>query len=170
MSAVECDATPPDGRRPYEARPSALSDTSFILAAMTRPLSKADQRTIVGDGLAVGCHDIGVTAVTARKLELELSFNHAWRSFPLATSMFRQIKGDLTRCDIVAIIADSPRRRWSRVEWYQEGAWWLPEWASVDVDDVADSLTELYGIERSRWTELAQPLVERLGEDCVQRG
>jgi hypothetical protein len=38
---------------------------------MTRQLTKADQRTIIGDGLAVGCHDLGVTALTARKLELE---------------------------------------------------------------------------------------------------
>ncbi|MGW5079564.1 hypothetical protein [Micromonospora echinospora] len=93
---------------------------------MTRQLTKADQRTVIGDGLAVGCHDVGVTALTARKLEIELSFNHAWRSFPLATTLFRQVKGDLARCDGIPIIADSTRRRWSRVAWYQEGPWWVP--------------------------------------------
>ncbi|MFI1194114.1 hypothetical protein ACH4T9_12765 [Micromonospora sp. NPDC020750] len=138
---------------------------------MTGKLTKADQYTVIGDGLAVGCLDLAVTGLTSRKLELELAFNHAWRNFPLATR-FPQVKADLTRCDILTILNDSPRRRWSRVSWIQNRAWWEPQLPDShdDAGEVAESIASLYGISREQWTGLARPLVDRLGDDHVRRG
>ncbi|MEV0732246.1 hypothetical protein [Polymorphospora sp. NPDC050346] len=137
---------------------------------MPEKLSKATQYTLIGDGLALGCHDLGIVAVTSKTLELELAFNAAWRDFPLATTMFAQVHASLARSDIHIILGGSPRRRWSRVAWEQHGAWWRPgPPGTLDWDDIADSIADLYGITRQRWTELAGPFARRLRDENVQR-
>lgn len=133
-------------------------------------LSKADQQTLVGDGLAIGCLDIGITGLTAKKTELELSFNHAWRNFPLASTVFRQVHGDIERTDILAIFHKSPRRRSGRVTWEQNGPWWEFDLDVEDVEDVAGVISDVYGVGRDAWTTFTRSLAERLGEENIRRG
>jgi len=138
---------------------------------MPNNLTQTDQRVVVGDGLAVGCADLGIIGFADDKMAIELSFNHAWYDFPLASTLFRQIHASLSRCDIYYQILDkSPRRRWSRVEWHTDSGWWQPTVRrGNDIDDVAGSITNLYGIGRERWTQLVEPFAERLGEKYVLR-
>lgn len=136
---------------------------------MASKLTQADQYAAIGDGLAVGCADLGVTALTTAKVELELSFNHAWRNWSPA-SMFPQVRGNISRCDLLTILHKSPGRRWSRVVWTQTRGWWEPTPRGVDdLDEVALILAGTQGVDRERWTELAAPFVERLGNNCVRR-
>jgi hypothetical protein len=133
-------------------------------------LTNAVQETLVGDGLAVGCHAAGVTAFTANKQISESSFNYAWRDFPLARTQFPTIKASLERCDLTGILYDSPTRRSSDVAWHQDGGWWVPNLRSADdYQEVADLMRKVYGILPSAWLELAEPFVERLGAEKVRR-
>jgi hypothetical protein len=133
-------------------------------------LTQADQYGTVGDGLAVGCHDLGIVGLTSATTELELSFNHAWRRFPLADTTFRQVNATLSRCDLLTILSKSPGRRWSHVDWHQHGPWWQPEpRGAIDYDDVADMIAGSSGVPRGQWRDLVEAFAGRLGDDHVLR-
>ncbi|MFY1596016.1 hypothetical protein [Micromonospora sp. WMMD737] len=139
---------------------------------MLRKLTDADQLNLVGDGLAVGCLDLGVTAITTNTQTLDQSFRHAWRNFPLAAKAFPHVKASLARCDIQRILRDSPRRKGARVEWHQSTVWWEPHLRASydDIDEVAESIADLDGIPRDQWLQLARPFVDKLGDECIRRG
>ncbi|MFI7511462.1 hypothetical protein ACIBSS_32100 [Micromonospora aurantiaca] len=128
-------------------------------------LTQADQYGTVGDGLALGCHDIGIAGITASKLELELSFNHAWRNFPPAARTFPQVNATLARCDILTILRKSSGRKWSIVEWHQHGPWWQPEPRGIlDYDDIAEMIAGSSGVSRDQWRDMVEAFAGRLGD------
>lgn len=138
---------------------------------MPQKLTEANQLNIVGDGLAIGCLDHGVTAITANRQALDHAFRKAWRDFPLAASLFPSIKASLARCDIHKILSGSQRRKQSSVDWLQNGAWWEPSLRGLydTIDEVAEEITDLHGIDRSQWTRLAKPFIDTLGDKHVRR-
>ncbi|MDQ7910799.1 hypothetical protein RB614_40540 [Phytohabitans sp. ZYX-F-186] len=133
-------------------------------------LSPTSQKTLVGDGLAVGLHAIDVAAFTAKGSEVEMAFNHAWPTFPLASTMFRAIKASFERCNLPEILDHSPRRRSSDVAWHIKNGWWEPHLRYADsYQEVADLMRRSHGILPSIWMELAEPFVAKLGEERVRR-
>jgi hypothetical protein len=138
---------------------------------MAHTLSEAVQRTLVSHGLALGCLYLGVTAITGNKMELEFAFNRAWRRFPLATTVFKRVKGSMQRCDVLGILYDSPRTKPGQVTWETDGPWWYPDLGeAVTTDDLATHMRAVYGLDADHWKALARSLVDRLGDGRVRSG
>lgn len=134
-------------------------------------LSQAVQQTVVGEGLAAGCLQIGVTAITTSPLALDSSFRRAWSGFPLAATTFNLIKASMSRNDIQRILRTSSQHKVHVAAWDNEGAWWKPYlvhnyWTA---QDVTEHLRESYGIAEEVWPPLAFTFVEALGDLHVQR-
>ena len=132
-------------------------------------LTKAQQETAVGEGLAVGCLAIGVIAVTSEKMAVELAFVRAWREWAWS-SPFPVIHATHARNDLLRILHASPRRRgsvlagWSSDREHQP---YLPvDWG---VDEAGESLESWTGVPLQGWVELARAFVEDLGEAKVRR-
>ncbi|MGB6161548.1 MAG: hypothetical protein WCF33_21580 [Pseudonocardiaceae bacterium] len=127
-------------------------------------LTKAQQETSVGEGLAVGCLAIGVLAVTSEKMAVELAFVRAWRKWAWS-SRFPTIHATHARNDLLRILHDSPRRRrsvlaeWSSDHMYQP--YLREDW---EVEEASESLESWTGVPLRGWVELARAFVEDLGE------
>lgn len=132
--------------------------------------SKADQETAVAAGLAAGCIDLRISAVTSATGDLESAFRRAWHTWPHA-DRFPDVRPSLTNKVLVRIMDASSRRRGVAVaEWQSTGPWWIPAWRfDEDVYDLRELSEEATGIPLAAWTELAKLLVRHLDEDQVHR-
>jgi len=119
-------------------------------------LTKVDQETAVGQGLAVGCLALGVTAVTSKKMSVEFAFIRAWRDWTWAPR-FPRIRADLERNDILRIIHASPRRRGGYIAEWSVGRDLEPLLrGDRDVDEAGTQLEIASGVPLSGWVELAR--------------
>lgn len=132
-------------------------------------LTKAQQETSVGEGLAVGCLTIGVVAVTSKKMEVEFAFIRAWRGWAWS-SHFPAVHATHARNDLLRILHASPRRRgpvlaeWSSDREYQP---YLRE--GWEVAEAGKSLESWTGVPLQDWAELARTFAEDLGKANVRR-
>ncbi len=128
----------------------------------------AQQETMLGQGLAVGCLSLGVTAVTSDKAVVEESFTRTWEHWPLA-SIFPSIQFTEDSQNLVGILAGSAgRRRHDMAHWSCEGDLHPqlgPQWSLEEAGDVLDRVT---GVPHSAWTELADAFVHRLGSERIR--
>jgi hypothetical protein len=129
-------------------------------------MTKATQETAVGEGLAVGCLALGVTGVTSARVDVDLSFSHAWRNWPSA-HIFPVVKASLDRNDLRRILHDSANRRWSMLAAWECGRWYEPYLRSDWTEEAGESLADNTGVGLEDWTELARLFIERLGTDTV---
>ncbi|MEO8136172.1 MAG: hypothetical protein ABI831_19625 [Betaproteobacteria bacterium] len=132
-------------------------------------LTKAKQETAVGQGLAVGCLALGVTAVTSKKMSVEMAFIRAWRDWPQARH-FPTIRADLERNDILPIIHDSPRRRGGYIAEWAVGRTLEPllrgDW---DVDEAGAQLEIASDVPLEGWIELARAFTDDLDQNELIR-
>lgn len=133
------------------------------------PGTKATDQTDIGQGLAVGCLVLGVTAVTSGKQALEFAFRRAWRDWPHARE-FRFVHADIARNDIVLILRKSARRRGAYL-----GAWELERWArpylaeGTTLAAAEELLPEWTGVPWSSWLELAEAFTAEFKGDEMHR-
>jgi hypothetical protein len=133
------------------------------------PGTKATDHTDVGQGLAVGCLALGVTAVTSGSQALEFAFGRAWRGWPRARD-FRFVHADIARNDIVLILRRSARRRPPLL-----AAWELKRWATpylfegTTLADAEELLPEWTGVPWSSWLELAEAFTAEFKDDEMRR-
>jgi hypothetical protein len=130
-------------------------------------MTKATQETAVGEGVAVGCLALGVTAITSARVDVDLSFSYAWRNWP-SSRVFPVVKASLDRNDLRRILHDSANRRWSMLAAWECGRMYEPylrsDWT---IEEAGESLAENTGVGLEAWMELARLFVERLGPDNV---
>ncbi|MBN9799255.1 hypothetical protein DMP15_18595 [Pseudonocardia sp. UM4_GMWB1] len=133
-------------------------------------LTKAQQETIVGEGLALGLLAVGVVAVTSGKQAVEFAFGRAWRSWT-HRSKFPQVRMEIARNDVLRIMRDSERRRGSALAyWATGGAWYEPvQRADWSVEEDGEVLGENSGIPFAQWVALAEAIVAELKDDQVRR-
>ncbi len=127
---------------------------------MATALSKAQQGTTVGEGLALGCVALGVDLVEGSKVDLEFAFRRAWRGWPYRFN-FPAVRADVGRDDLLSLLDKSEGRRsahltgWSS-QWpfqpYKLGNW--------TVEDVADLLPG--GVPLAGWKHLASTFLAEL--------
>lgn len=86
--------------------------------------TKDQQLKHVVEGMALGVLAQGVTAVTSAKVEFELSFNHAWRSWS-RSGYFPSITGFDPGNLFWIGVGKSESRRGARAAW-QRGQWSEP--------------------------------------------
>lgn len=131
--------------------------------------SKAGQETAVGQGLAVGCLALGVVAVTANKLTLELAFERAWRDWPSA-GLFPVVRASLERNDLPGILRDSAGRRGGGIAWWACGREWVPVLGAGfdDAREAGDALETGTDVPVGDWRMLARDLVAALGQEHVR--
>lgn len=134
---------------------------------MAVQLTKAQQETAVGEGLAVGCLALGITAVTSNKMAVEFAFIRAWREWAWAL-LFPVVHASHGRNDLLRILCASPRRRGAFVaEWSSEGTWVPLLRGGLNVDEAGDLLQGSTGVPPIGWTDLAQAFVDDLGTNEV---
>ncbi len=133
-------------------------------------MTAVQQQVAVGEGLAIGCLNLGVSAVTSQKMTVELAFQRAWRGWA-RSSTFPRIHASLPRNDFLTIVHSSANRRGSTV-----AAWScdrrLTPYLTVDgwtIDDAAELLQGSCGVPVQDWTDLAKLFVEDLGEGNVDK-
>jgi hypothetical protein len=131
--------------------------------------SKAQQERAVGEGLAVGCLSIGVEAIRAQKMTVELAFRHAWRNWSYA-SQFPTVHASAERDDLMRILRDSAGRRSSIVAEWDCGRELRPglrsDWEVVEAAATLESDT---GVPLHGWEELTNTWTERIGEEHLVR-
>jgi hypothetical protein len=132
-------------------------------------LSRANQETAVGEGLALGCVALGVESFNAAKMTIEFAFVRAWRDWSYR-SHFPAVRADLRRNDLLRIISKSPRRRSAHL------TGWASEWPFVpfiseswNIEDVAEMLEEQTEVPLRGWIDLAQPFLDQLSPECWQQ-
>jgi hypothetical protein len=151
---------------------SLLDYATGTMPTMTgSTMTKAQQETAVGEGLAVGVLAVGVEAVTSSKVSVEFAFRRVWRDWP-PRSLFGQVRADVERDSIIRILRDSEDRRGSYVAyWTFDGPEYVPvlrqDWR---VEECGDAIAEGSGVPFAQWVELAEAFVTALGEDEVRRG
>jgi hypothetical protein len=127
------------------------------------------QETVVGEGLALGCLSLGISAVTANKMSVESAFGRAWRSWPQAY-LFRAVHASIARNDLLRIVARSTRRRGVVIASWDVGRVLEPilEWGDT-VEEAGELLAENSGLPFSEWIALAKAFTDHLGADNVHR-
>lgn len=132
-------------------------------------LSRARQETAVGQGLAVGCLALGVVAVTANKLTLELAFERAWRDWPSA-GLFPVVRASLERNDLPRILRDSAGRRGGGIAWWECGREWVPVLGKGfdDAREAGDALETGTDVPLGDWRLLARDFTAALGQGHVR--
>jgi hypothetical protein len=133
-------------------------------------MTKAQQETAVGEGLAVGCLALGIASVTSNKMDVEFAFRHAWRDWQWAY-LFPVVHASISRNDLLRIVRASPRRRGAIVAEWDMGRVLTP---ILNFDDEslkgAGALLETStGVPFQGWLSLARAFTDDLGEDKVQR-
>jgi hypothetical protein len=129
---------------------------------VSRP-TKAQQLKAVGEGLAVGCLMLGHHELPANKMNVELAFQRAWRSWPHA-GRFPSVRADLERNHIYwQIIDESARRRPPIIAFWDVGRTLRPQLQDgFSMDDARDLLQEFHDIPTDAWVELARLFTEAL--------
>lgn len=132
-------------------------------------MTKAQQETMVGEGLAVGVLSLGVVAVTSNRLAVSSAFARAWRSWA-HSGRIPSVRVDLAREDIFRILgASSGRRGPITADWSTGGEYvpnLLPDWS---LEEAGDHIGEAAGVPHAAWVNLARAFVADLGEDAVRR-
>ena len=132
---------------------------------MSYRMTTVQQQVAVGEGLAIGCLDLGVSAVTSSKMAVELAFQRASPGWP-RSSAFPSIHASLPRNDFLTIVHKSQNRRGPIVAaWSCERT--LTPYLTMDgwtIEDAADLLQESCGVPLRDWTDLARRFVEDLGD------
>jgi hypothetical protein len=128
--------------------------------------TKAQQLKAVGEGLAVGCLMLGHHELPANKMNVELAFQRAWRSWPHA-GRFPSVRADLERNHIYWQIMDnSARRRQPTIAFWDVGRTLHPQLQEgFDMDDAKDLLPKFHDLPIAAWVELAQLFTDALLED-----
>lgn len=135
----------------------------------TGELSKARQQKIVGEGLAIGLLALGVEGVTSRKQAVEFAFGRAWRSWP-HRSRFPQVRADILRNDILAILHASANRQGVIVADWSCEQWCEPQ-IRVDwpLEEAGEAVAEEAGVRFGQWVDLAEAFVGEFRDDEVRR-
>jgi hypothetical protein len=128
--------------------------------------TKAQQLKAVGEGLAVGCLMRGHHELPANKMNVELAFQRAWRSWPYARH-FPSVRADLERNHIYWQIMDSSaRRRQPTIAFWDVGRTLYPQLQEgFDMDDAKDLLPKFHDLPIAAWEELAQLFTNALLEN-----
>jgi hypothetical protein len=130
-------------------------------------LSKVQQQKAVGEGLAVGCLTLGLTQLPSEKLNVELSFRHAWRSWRPAHN-FPSVQAGPTRDDIYYQILHKSAHRRGAIAFWEVDRTIRPLLSDdLDLESVANLLVGFYGISEERWVDLAREFSQRLSRDEV---
>jgi hypothetical protein len=122
----------------------------------SRP-TKAQQLKAVGEGLAVACLMLGHHELPANKMNVELAFQRAWRSWPHA-GRFPSVRADLERNHIYRqVMDDSARRRQPIIAFWDVDRTLRPQLQEgFSMDDAGELLQEFHDIPTTAWVELAQ--------------
>ncbi len=117
-------------------------------------LSKADQETAVGQGLALGCVALEGESFNTAKMTVELAFVHAWRSWS-SRSHFPAVRAKLSRNDLLRIISKSPRRRSTHLTGWSNEWPFVPfiseHWSIKDVAELLEGQTKVPSPGGSTW-------------------
>lgn len=122
-------------------------------------LTKAQQETALGEGLALGAMILGVDAVNGNKTTLELDFRAAWRAWP-HSSKLPAIDAGPSKDSLFPVLRKSVGRSTHHVaEWH--GTWpfvpvILQDWT---VNELADSIHE--DITADSWRDLVKAWMKR---------
>ena len=115
----------------------------------------------MGEGLALGCIALQIDVVEGSKMDFELSFRRAWRSWPYR-SAFPVVRADVGRDDLLRIVGRSQRRRSAHL------TGWTSQWPFVpyiaetwSVEEAGEILEGSTGVPLVGWVALALAL--RLG-------
>ena len=89
-------------------------------------VTKAQQETALGAGLALGAVMLRIESVTGNKMSLELDFRAAWRDWSY-TKYFPHVKAGPVHDDVLRILQKSATRRGTRVAMW-ERSWPFVPW------------------------------------------
>lgn len=130
--------------------------------------SKAQQETAVGQGLAVGCLALGVVAVTADKLTVELAFARAWRAWPSAAVPGRTDVARRQRPPANPQVERWPQRRRHRLVGNRPGSGsrsWVP---ASKTSAMQATLAVGTDVPPAEWASLAHGFVTALGSAHIR--
>lgn len=128
--------------------------------------TQAQQRTAIGEALAVGCFARGVTAIAATTMTLEAAFRKAWRDWE-GRGDYRFVRASFERNDIKPILFDSERRRGPCIAaWSTSERGWLQPYLIVDWEmrEVIEHLEETGETEWGFWMTLVDAFLEYFQE------
>ncbi|MDD9206360.1 hypothetical protein PU560_07750 [Georgenia sp. 10Sc9-8] len=126
-------------------------------------MTRAQDLTAVGEGLAAGCLSLGVTEVTPERTAVERAFCAAWRAWPYA-HRFSSVQASETRNDIVQqVIRRSERCRLSYLAgWHVNGALVPYLRRNWSLEDLEELLEEHTAVPWSGWQRLAELFIDNL--------
>jgi hypothetical protein len=129
-------------------------------------LTTVQQHTEIGEGLAVGCLVLGITATTSQPEPLDAAFARALPGWAWA-SRYPTVRREP---DLAGILRSSARRRFSRVaRWITSRGVFVPqlldpEW---DLGAACVRIEERTTVPARRWTGLAEAVVATLDDALV---
>jgi hypothetical protein len=130
--------------------------------------TEATQKAYFGEGLAVGCLLDGATAIIGDRFAVESSLRRAYRGWPHRTR-FPTVRTDLSHANVWALLHDSKGRTSSSVAyWEEQGTHLIPRLRqSWSLEEHAERLEGLSGIETTAWVSLADAFLDALGTRYV---
>jgi len=126
--------------------------------------TKAQQETLLGEGLAIGCFAAGIESLP-NDTSFDLDFRHAWRGWPWA-SQFPQVHAGPVNDSIERILRQSANRRGPVLAWWTEEGGHRPVLAfDWDLDEYFEELESRSDgkIPRHAWGDLARRVFEARG-------
>ncbi|WGD38245.1 hypothetical protein [Lysinibacter sp. HNR] len=122
-------------------------------------LTKNRQQTIIGEGLALGCLDVGIEGLSANEVTISRAFRYAWVRWDYA-KRFPAINAGPRYDDILTIMESSATRQGKPVAAFRPE----PGWGFVPflrktvptVEEAAARLHETSGIPLTAWRALAE--------------
>lgn len=134
-------------------------------------MTSAEDRTAVGEALAVGCLATNVTAIAANPMSVERAFRRAWAHWRGA-SRYPTIRADFERNNIQSILIASERRNVPHIAAWSDKkhGWWTP-YLTVpwEIREAAEHLHESDGPPWDSWTALIDAFLGELTTVEVRR-
>ncbi|MCD2197885.1 hypothetical protein LQ327_31400 [Actinomycetospora endophytica] len=135
---------------------------------MSGALTMVQQHTELGEGLAVGCLVVGVSATTTEREPLAAAFAGAVQGWSWAS----RYPSVLREPDLAGILGSSERRRFSRIaRWITSRGVFVPQLRDPEWDLTAAcvQIEERTTVPARHWTTLAEGIVDRLDDALVWR-
>ena len=134
-------------------------------------MSKANELAYVGDGLILGCLNLGVDSITSSLQRLESAFLPAWAEWPTSTH-FSRLKIGIADNDVRNLIFHGSRRQLSQAYWIQDAQ--SPDLKvqfrdSNDRAGLAAALRDSTGVSNETWTNLAEMFLRHLHKSSRDR-
>ena len=127
-------------------------------------MTALQQRTMVGEGLAIGCVSLNNTDLPADKFAVEAAFRYAWPRWRGA-GLFPQVRADLSRNDVLLhVIYPSEQRRGVLIAAWRTGRVLRPYLMAEDMTpaEAADMLSGDVGLDLAAWQDLAAGFLDRV--------